>query len=883
MFLHDRVGWYRYWHHSPVRLPTHFVVALLALLIGGAVIFSTRTAENPQAATGIFAQFPFQGRLTNSDGTVVANANYDVVFKLYTDPSSCCSDVWTESHTGVDQIATVDGIFNTMLGSLNSLSGIDFNQDEYWLGITVGVDAEMTPRIRLGAAPYAFNSDKLNGLGATAFLQLNGQAGGQTAFGGTAASENLILHSTADATKGNILIAGDAGEKVGIGGTPTAEKLNVSINHGVNDSAIKISVVGAATGISATTRAISVIQASSNDTVTNEGVYIDVVHNIAYDATGINANATTIYGTAIGVQGNATQADLTGFGIAIGVKATVAVGLSGINNGTTYAGYFDNPLTVGNANYGVYINTGSAGTYGLYQNGGAPNYFSGYLGVGSTDSFQSVLGSVTLAPGSGIHVGDGSGTAAILLEGDDSNLNFINVTGAANGRWSQILQSSANFLGFFSKDDTGTLIRTSTTPNLSIDNATGNIGIGVADPFQTILGSVATGGRGLHIDAGSGFAELTLEGDDPTMDFINTSGGVNNKWTQLLQSSNGQLRFYGMNDAGTLIHSVSAPALSIDDSSNNVGIGTVAASFMLEVAGSVGPNADDIYDLGSSSLRWRDLYLGPTSLHLTTTVAETATARDWKLTVDETNGATDGDLRIQEGSNSYFTVTTAGNVVLGSAALATTATDGFLYAPSMAGAPTGVPTAYTGRVPYTYDSTSNALYAYNGGAWQQLTSMSAGAVVLNEVSAPSATTNQGKLYVQSIAGGNSVFFKDENGVATDLINNVNKLTTGEALRIIRGSVAANGTITTGSGFSITHTASTGIYQINFTTAFSVAPTITTSAVYNTGAARLMIPSWYSTTTSNVQINTYYWQGSSPGGTEFTLTDNAFDFVATGTP
>lgn len=65
-----------------------------------------------------------------------------------------------------------------------------------------------------------------------------------------------------------------------------------------------------------------------------------------------------------------------------------------------------------------------------------------------------------------------------------------------------------------------------------------------------------------------------------------------------------------------------------------------------------------------------------------------------------------------------FTLGVAGSVILGSAALATTATDGFLYIPSCAGTPTGVPTAVTGRAPLVIDSTNNKLYFYSGGAWR---------------------------------------------------------------------------------------------------------------------------------------------------------------------
>jgi hypothetical protein len=59
-----------------------------------------------------------------------------------------------------------------------------------------------------------------------------------------------------------------------------------------------------------------------------------------------------------------------------------------------------------------------------------------------------------------------------------------------------------------------------------------------------------------------------------------------------------------------------------------------------------------------------------------------------------------------------------GNVVIGTAALATNATNGFLYIPTCAGTPTGTPTSKTGRVPLIYDTSSANLYVYSGGSWQ---------------------------------------------------------------------------------------------------------------------------------------------------------------------
>jgi hypothetical protein len=60
-----------------------------------------------------------------------------------------------------------------------------------------------------------------------------------------------------------------------------------------------------------------------------------------------------------------------------------------------------------------------------------------------------------------------------------------------------------------------------------------------------------------------------------------------------------------------------------------------------------------------------------------------------------------------------------GSIRAGAAsALATTATDGFLYVPTCAGTPTGTPTAITGMAPIVVDTTNNKLYFYSTGVWR---------------------------------------------------------------------------------------------------------------------------------------------------------------------
>ena len=66
----------------------------------------------------------------------------------------------------------------------------------------------------------------------------------------------------------------------------------------------------------------------------------------------------------------------------------------------------------------------------------------------------------------------------------------------------------------------------------------------------------------------------------------------------------------------------------------------------------------------------------------------------------------------------YTYTSTNGDVQVGLKSRPTNATGGFLFIPSCAGTPTGVPGSYTGRAPLVIDSTNNKLYFYSGGAWR---------------------------------------------------------------------------------------------------------------------------------------------------------------------
>jgi hypothetical protein len=81
-------------------------------------------------------------------------------------------------------------------------------------------------------------------------------------------------------------------------------------------------------------------------------------------------------------------------------------------------------------------------------------------------------------------------------------------------------------------------------------------------------------------------------------------------------------------------------------------------------------------------------------------------------------GPSAGAMAFYSGNSERARIPAAGGMVVGTAALATSATDGFLYVPTCAGTPTGTPTTQTGTAPIVVDTTNNKLYFYSGGQWR---------------------------------------------------------------------------------------------------------------------------------------------------------------------
>lgn len=84
-----------------------------------------------------------------------------------------------------------------------------------------------------------------------------------------------------------------------------------------------------------------------------------------------------------------------------------------------------------------------------------------------------------------------------------------------------------------------------------------------------------------------------------------------------------------------------------------------------------------------------------------------------------------GNLPVHVATNGAvrLTVTGAGSVIVGTAALATNASDGFFYIPTFNGTPTGTPTVAAGCVALGFDTSADKLWIYHGG-WKTTTAFS---------------------------------------------------------------------------------------------------------------------------------------------------------------
>jgi len=121
---------------------------LLTLML---VLFSTNTiAQLPRVIN-------YQGILLGSNEQPVPEGHYKITFRLYDEANN---QLWSEVH---NQLFVGGGHLHVFLGSKNPLI-LPFDKG-YFLGIQVGNEPELQPRMFMAAVPYSFRADDANHVG----------------------------------------------------------------------------------------------------------------------------------------------------------------------------------------------------------------------------------------------------------------------------------------------------------------------------------------------------------------------------------------------------------------------------------------------------------------------------------------------------------------------------------------------------------------------------------------------------------------------------------------------------------------------------------------------------------------------------------------------
>jgi hypothetical protein len=435
----------------------------------------------------------YQGKLTESSGIAVPNDTYNIRFKLYTTATGG-TPIWSENHcyssdggntcdgSGTDsKVPVTSGLFSTMLGSVNSLSGVDFNQVLY-LGVEIGGtstaptsgdwDGEMSPRKRVGSVPSAFTAGNLNGVSDTQFIRTD-TANATTSTGSvltlTQNGSGSIMDLYSGATKVfNMASSGTAyfTGNVGIGTvSPAGFKLNV-------DGTVNMSAAGNRHEISNSAGNNEVVRFVNSDATNPYGNSIFFSAAAPNDASHYFETFSDTGGAKYTVYSNGSIVSAAGATFNGNVSVPTISGLQALTvlkdqNGQT-------TINVSNTTAG----SGAASGYNLGNdlNGSARGQI---LQTSSATSFGGAYLPDQLV------LSENGGTGGILL---DSTANYPIYFAVNNTEVGQFTSTGLNNTAIGSTTpSTGAFTTLTSTGNAYLAITSGNVGIGTTNPNQGTL------------------------------------------------------------------------------------------------------------------------------------------------------------------------------------------------------------------------------------------------------------------------------------------------------------------------------------------------------------------------------------------------------------
>lgn len=378
----------------------HFVLLLvIAGLLGGYFTLNAATSNRNKPLV-------FQGRITNASYVPLSDgASVFLKYAIY-DAATGGNCLWT---TGIDTIGVNNcpiasasstaisttvtrGIFTAALGDTSVANmpalPLDFNAGSYYIGVsactgaTSGCDAEMTPRVRIGGAAYAYNADELDGINSTSFLRFHNTATGDTVSSGTATSTiwRAGAYSAQAATSENIDLDLDFatnGLQYTTGAslatqrtmlirsrTYSATAVTQTLSHASTLGILGAPTIGANTAIT-NSSSLRVLTANIGAATNSYGLYVDAMTGATNNYAAAFASGNVAIGSDVTPDYVLELNKTTGIANAFSMSADdVAHGLTALHNGT-----FQQQLETGTFFQIGALNGGGAGTGGALLTG----------------------------------------------------------------------------------------------------------------------------------------------------------------------------------------------------------------------------------------------------------------------------------------------------------------------------------------------------------------------------------------------------------------------------------------------------------------------------------------------------------------------------------
>lgn len=289
----------------------------------------------------------YQGALTNTEG-VPLEGTYDLTFQIYPLSGSGHS-MWSETH---ERVEVVGGIFNVILGETVAFPPTLFASQERWLGVTVGSDPEIAPRMRMTSVPWSLGAAFADSAGAVNWVDIRdmpaGFADGVDDVGGAGDGHSL---DAADGAPTDAVFVDNDGN-VGVGTITPSAKLDVrgTLTTGIDGGGFDVNLFGATAG--------SRVMWNTTKMALRAGL----------DATGgyWAPDSVGLYSTAMGMNVKATREYATAFGRDAVARGAAASALGWVAEADGEFSLALGRRVTANANYSAVI--GNGGNYQLVNN-----------------------------------------------------------------------------------------------------------------------------------------------------------------------------------------------------------------------------------------------------------------------------------------------------------------------------------------------------------------------------------------------------------------------------------------------------------------------------------------------------------------------------------